>query len=59
MNTHTYQDKVMDFFAAVSVEWWGAGQEHVRNNALISKRINIESYIDVKIDVKISVKVRS
>jgi hypothetical protein len=35
----TYQNKVMDFFAAVSVEWWGAGQKHVRNYTLIIHNI--------------------
>ena len=57
----TYQDKVVDFFAAVSVEWWCAGQEHVRNYALTIHDIenNVESYIDARVDVRSSVKVQS
>jgi hypothetical protein len=39
MYVRTYQNKVMDFFAAVSVEWWGAGQKHVRNYTLIIHNI--------------------
>jgi hypothetical protein len=51
---HTYQDKVMDFFAAVSVEWWGAGQEHVRNYTLIiiSKIIFLELMIKAVLELK-------
>lgn len=57
----TYQDKVMDFFAAVSIEWWGAGQEHVRNYTLIIHDVenNVKSYIHVMNDVRISIKIQS